>query len=185
MQDCETPGVAPSLLAGERILWRGQPAKAIVLRPIDVFLIPFSLFWGGFALFWNFGVWSSGAPGDFKLFGIPFLIVGAYVIFGRFLWDAYRLRSLRYFVTDRRVIITRSSGGSLQSLDIRRLPALNLSQKADGSGTLTFGEESFWASRNNLAVWQATSAMPPRILAIPDVSRVYNLIHTEANKRLD
>lgn len=33
------------LLAGERVLWEGQPYTGLILRPIEAFLIPFSLLW--------------------------------------------------------------------------------------------------------------------------------------------
>jgi hypothetical protein len=41
------------LMRGERVLWEGRPATGLLLRPIELFLIPFGLFWGGFAVAWN------------------------------------------------------------------------------------------------------------------------------------
>jgi hypothetical protein len=76
--------VRAQLLPGEKIVWEGAPYSGLVFRPIEIFLIPFSLLWGGFAVVWNAGVWKTDADLSFKLFGLPFLIAGLYVTVGRF-----------------------------------------------------------------------------------------------------
>ncbi|CAN5281840.1 hypothetical protein BH10PSE15_BH10PSE15_16280 [soil metagenome] len=99
--------IASHLLPGERVMWTGTPGAGLILRPIDIFLIPFSLFWDGFALFWNIQVWTTDAPLEFKLFGIPFLVMGFYVIVGRFLIDIAVRKSILYAITDQRILISR------------------------------------------------------------------------------
>src|SRR4029077_18044987 len=54
--------IQPELLSGESILWAGQPNSSVVFHKEDLFLLPFSLLWGGFAIFWEAGV--SGLWGN-------------------------------------------------------------------------------------------------------------------------
>jgi len=63
------------LLKDEKILWTGQPETTVLFSGADVFLVPFSLLWGGFAIFWELSVLfmkgksGEGAPIFFALFG--------------------------------------------------------------------------------------------------------------------
>src|SRR6187549_1709520 len=91
--------LATELDLGEKLLWSGRPAQDILFRAADVFLIPFSLLWGGFAIFWEVGVILSGAPFFFAIWGIPFVLVGVYLIVGRFFLEAYYRRQTFYGVT--------------------------------------------------------------------------------------
>jgi hypothetical protein len=54
--------IQPELTSGESILWAGQPNTRVIFHKEDLFLIPFSLLWGGFAIFWEgavAGYWGS------------------------------------------------------------------------------------------------------------------------------
>ncbi|WP_156340033.1 PH domain-containing protein [Sphingomonas sp. Leaf17] len=166
-----------TLFAGERLLWTGRPDGGLFLRPIEWLLIPFSLLWGGFMVFWNITAWTADAPTEFTLFGVPFLVVGVYVVAGRFLHDMWLRRRTRYAVTDQRILIRRQGlGGSMRSLDIRNLPMLDLRETAAGPGTIQFETESLFSGRSGFGIWTPALSASARFLRIADARAVYAII---------
>jgi hypothetical protein len=175
--------VRPQLLSGEHVLWEGPPYAGLILRPIEMVLIPFSLFWAGFTIFWNVEAWTINANADlpFKLFGLPFLAAGLYITFGRFLLDMRLRRRLVYLVTDRRILILKQgSSATSKSLDIKRLPALELEERPDGAGTIRFGPSGNWLNGGNFGIWQPTLDPTPQFIRIANVRSAYELIQRQA-----
>jgi hypothetical protein len=132
------------LLEREEILWSGRPASGLLFTGQDIFLIPFSLLWGGFALFAAFSALTQAKePGFPALFLIPFVLIGLYLIVGRFIVDAWVRSGLRYALTNKRVLILRPTPFSkFTALNLDRLPELSLSEGANGRGTIRFGRRS-------------------------------------------
>ena len=176
------------LLPGERVLWQGRPVpRRAIFTSADAFLIPFSLMWGGSAVFWESSVLASRAPGFFALWGIPFVIVGLYVIFGRFL-VAYRIaRTARYAVTDRRIVIV--SGllrPSVTSLDLRNLPFVQVKASADGIGDIAFAASPYGMLGSSSWMFWGGGSTVPTFRAIPGVVAVQATIErarAEASQR--
>ncbi len=174
------------LFTGERILWTGRPKQGITLSGRDGFLIPFSLLWGGFAIFWNVGVWTFPESGEnvdwfFRLWGLPFLVIGIYIMIGRFFHDAAIRKHITYAVTDQRVLILKGSRSQkFSSLDLSRLPRLELTEHRDGTGTIAFDNESstwFGMSRNNGFDWWVPSlGASSQFFRIDNPRRIYELI---------
>jgi hypothetical protein len=100
---------------GERLLWRGAPDPKVTFGPEDVFLVPFSLLWGGFAIFWEIGVSNTGW-GFGSIWGIPFVLIGLYLIFGRFIYKHWSRRHTRYAISDQRIVVARNGGRLVQSI---------------------------------------------------------------------
>jgi len=170
------PTIQSELRSDERLLWSGKPQSGIRLRASDAFLIPFSLMWGGFAVFWEVGVISTGAPFFFKLWGIPFVLVGCYIVFGRFLVDARAREKTIYAVTNERVfIVSELFGRKVQSVSLRTLPELTLQEKSDGSGTIIFGSQGPFAAGNSS--WPGSrQVQTPSFEMVDNVRQVYHII---------
>ena len=169
------------LLTGERILWKGKPYDGLILSPSEVFLIPFSLLWGKFVVFWNINAWSiSQNVLLFKLFGLPFLFAGLYITIGRFWVNILLRRRIQYGVTERRILIIKR-GGNSKSVDIKRLPVMELSERDDGSGTIRFGAALSLLGGNNSGIWQPTFDSTPQFIRIPNVRSVYELIQKQTD----
>lgn len=162
-------------LPGEQLLWEGRPYTGLMFRPIDIFLVPFSVVWAGFPASMLFQDGIAAVPGPAIMIGGLFLVIGVYATVGRFLLDIAIRRTLRYAVTNRRVLILRGQSG-LRSINIDALPMLDLHERRDGSGTLRFGAGGGLLQAGNFAVWQPTFDSVPQFLRIPNARAVYELI---------
>lgn len=76
----------------------------------------------------------------FPLFGVPFLVIGLYLVFGRFIVDA-RIRERTFYglTSERIVIVSGLFSRRTKSLNLRTLSDISLTERPDGSGTITFG----------------------------------------------
>lgn len=161
----------------EKLVWTGRPKTGIVFRSADIFLIPFSLFFCGFAIFWFTTALISGAPFIFAMFGIPFVVIGIIMVFGRFIIDAKQRNNTYYGLTDDRIII--KSGiytKSIKSLNIKTLSDIDYVEKNDGSGTINFGQKNpIMISSNGMNWWPGVKETPSLDL-IQDVRKVYKKI---------
>jgi hypothetical protein len=178
--------LSPQLDSGERLLWSGQPRGGIRLRGQDALLIPFSLLWGGFAIFWEFMALkaTAKAPGPmagvFPLFGLPFVVIGLYLIFGRFFVDA-KIRARTYYgVTNERIIIISGLfSQQTKSLQLRNLSEVSHTQRSDGSGTITFGSAPFMGGFFPRGSWPGAGRYAPPTFDLIDHSKeVYDIIRS-------
>jgi hypothetical protein len=167
------------LLAGERLVWSGRPSRGIVVTSRDIFLVPFSLIWCGFAVFWTFGATSAGAPSFFTLWGVMFVCVGLYFVFGRFIADAWVRTDMRYAVTDQRILIARPAPfARFTVISLSHLPNVDLVESTGDRGTIRFGEmQSLWSNRG-FSSWSPAFDPTPQFIAIADVRRVFDLIQS-------
>jgi hypothetical protein len=97
--------LVPYLRPREQLLWSGRPDPTVRFAPADAFLVPFSVLSGGFAIYSLLGRHPSSFCGV-----SPFVAVGVYFIFGRFvhkkrtkLKTAYGIASDRAHSRDRLV----------------------------------------------------------------------------------
>lgn len=165
--------------SGERLLWSGQPRQGTVFRASEWFMTPFALLWGGFAFFWEWQVIQSDAPTFFALWGVPFVLVGIYLILGRFMVEARQRERTYYGVTNERVLIVSGLfGRKVKSLSLRNLSDFSLSESASGEGSISFGGGvPFGSWFGGFAGWPGMEGyMGPRFELIPNAKSVYTTL---------
>jgi hypothetical protein len=163
---------------GEKLLWSGRPQQGLMLRSVDWLLIPFSLMWGGFAIFWEFSVLTMGAEPFFAVWGVPFVVIGLYLIIGRFFVDAWQRSKTLYAVTSERIIIRSAAFGQrVKSLSLFSLPDISLIERGDGGGTIAFGPTSFMLSMQNPgAGWPSWGNVVPSFELDSNARQVFDCV---------
>lgn len=125
-------GWEPYLDEDETVLWTGQPKPGLMFKSSDIVLSGFGFFFFAFAIFWTTMAGSMGSEAGlfgyvFPLFGVPFILVGGYLLFGRFFWDAFVRGKTRYALTNRRAIVAKSAfGRSMASHPITKSSEIEL-----------------------------------------------------------
>lgn len=99
----------------ERILWQGAPTPGLRLSG-GLGLSAFGTVFTAFSLFWMAAAgWIGSGTGVigtvFPLFGLPFLLIGLYMMVGRFVWGAYVRRGTFYTLTNRRAFVATANLG--------------------------------------------------------------------------
>jgi|SRR5579871_5429560 len=205
----------PELLPGETILWAGRPNTRIIFHCSDAQLIPFSLIWGSLGVFAEVApilalsghlssriLLSPPAP-VMAILGIPFFVIGNYLIWGRFLQAARKKKRAYYAVTNQRVLaLINLSKRQLASHTIRTLPAVIKEKRSDGFGTVRFGptpqpwgtgewtpmfgEEANREGRRRTAAWDPLWIGEGPVLAdIEDVDSVCQLISALQSRQIE
>lgn len=162
----------------ERLLWVGQPKLGIQFHAFDVFLIPFSIFWFGFSVFWV--IMALQASILFALFGTPFVLVGFYMLIGRFIADKRKRDSTVYGITAKRILVkTGKHKVSVQSFPITDQLQIDLLETQDGRGTITIGstaEVIATGQLNQLNQFPNGVKTLPVLDQIADARRIFNQI---------
>ncbi|MES2038305.1 MAG: hypothetical protein V4495_10725 [Pseudomonadota bacterium] len=173
------PQITSELFAHERLLWSGQPRQGILFQMTDLFMIPFGLLWGGFALFWEYTAITAGAPLFFCLWGIPFVLMGLYMIGGRFFLEARQRANTYYAVTSERILIVSGLfNTNLKSLDLKSQGEISLTETKDGEGSIVFGHNplaTLFAGFPGLPGMMNTRM--PQFQSIVGAKQVFELIH--------
>ncbi len=183
----QTEDIRSYLDDDETVLWKGQPRQGLRLRPADWVMVPFSAVWVLLVLAWaivsfsNFDrsgptivMWSVG------ILASMFLLIGLYLLIGRFWTDWAVRRATLYVLTDRRAVII---AGVFQFAREARSVALSpqlevhITEYPDRSGSIFFGESPLLS--NAVATADALSPAFPRPFIfdhIDDVRDVFRLV---------
>ncbi|MER3328065.1 MAG: hypothetical protein RIF34_00700 [Candidatus Kapaibacterium sp.] len=163
----------------ERLLWADKPATGIKFRSTDIFIFLFSVLWLSFSLFWTYMAMDANI--FFAMFGIPFILVGIHLLFGRFIFDALSRKNTVYGLTNKRII--QKSGlfkVHYKSVFLDSLPSLSYTEKPDGSGDISFGQTINSFKKRDTSNNQNFPIV--RIEFIPNVRSVHNKIADAKSK---
>lgn len=107
---------------------------------------------------------------------MPFVLLGQYFIWGRFIYKRWDRRRTVYSVTSQRILVLK--GSTLLSTFVDQLPALNQHLRSDGSGTLEFSSTpfgyGFWADSG--MDWFSRRAGLAAFHDIPNAAQVFRLV---------
>jgi hypothetical protein len=180
--------IQTELMSGESVYWAGMPNPGVVFHSDDWQMVPFSLLWGGFTIFWEagaLGYWGNGARGGgpslfMTLWGIPFVAAGQYLIWGRFVVDAWLKRRTYYAATNRRALILQDGWKrKTSSIFLEEIPTISF--EGTMTGTLWFGPKyPIIVGRGSRKKTRSLSRFDvgdvPVFADIDDVESVYRLI---------
>lgn len=159
----------------ENLLWTGKPKTGIIFNNYDYYMVPFSLFWCGFVIYWTYN--AMQIEFIFGLFGVPFVVIGLIIVFGRFIIDAKKRENTVYGITENRIVI--KSGifsKNIESLNIKTLSNLSLREESDGTGTITLGAEPMGTQFAEGMDWWPGVKLAPKLRMIPNARSVYDRI---------
>ena len=126
-------------LPDEYELWRG---KSKGMAPSQkMIMIPFGIVFLAFALFWTVSASAMGGP--FGLFGLPFIAVGAYIVFGQNIVG----KKTYYVITNKKIY--RSQAGRVDMVDLANLPPMRTTGHSNGAGSIYFGEHHYRSNGRN------------------------------------
>ena len=187
--------IQPELTPGETVLWAARPRVGVVFHGNDNEpQVLFSLLWGGFAVLWEIGaIWSLwSTPSHIArsvlmiLWGAPFVLMGQYSIWGRFLYAARKKKKTYYAVTNRRVIVVHDfRGHQVAAAEISALTTLLKEKYSNEVGTVRFVAPPAlfartWSEMITLDKWEAWDPLSikrgPVFEDVEDVDSVFQLI---------
>lgn len=170
------------LRPGERLLWAGQPDPNVVFAPGDGFLVPFSIFWSGFAVFWTAGAALSGVPPFFVVAGVPFVVIGLYMAFGRFTYKRWLKNRTVYGVTDRRAIVV-VRGRSVQHVPLDTVPVSTRHSRNGSHVSVTFGDILNSNALENTGLDIGTGTRPIAFHDVDDQRALLDALDTATDNR--
>ena len=154
----------------ERVEWCGQPRQGLIFRPIDGFIIPFSLVWAGLPAAAFVAAIAGGQFGA-MLPLLLFVVPGIYITFGRFVVDIGVRKGLHYVVTDTRCMIIGTRWRRVTRTFAKGRGDYELVEHSNGLGTIRFVSGSAFTNRRNpFGDWFSSFEQ------IAEASEVYRLV---------
>lgn len=152
----------------EYVLWRGKPGKKNRFSSIDKVMFPFALFWTAFALLLEGSVIMSEAPLIYCVFGVPFVLIGIFLLYSSFFSNVFAKGKTIYVVTNKKLMIKVDNDIEIYMPD--ELPPMKIKLYKNGNGTIIFSRETH--SRR-----QSTYYTCCMLEDLPDVAQAQNAIN--------
>jgi hypothetical protein len=139
--------ISKFLTADEKLVWSGSPKPGYVFRGFDLFLVIWSLGFSVIGIFmFTSGMYNIFSKGDeiggnllLCLFSLPFIFMGLYAGFGRIIANRIVREGTIYGLTNERLLIYSGLfSKNLRSIAGDNLKDLTLTEKEDGSGTISW-----------------------------------------------
>ncbi len=181
--DCYTQ-LRPFLLEGEQVLWSGRPYATVKYLPSPLGVL-FSLFFFGFSIFWTASAFTASV--FFALFGLPFMVIGAVLVYTTFFGTKKRLRRTVYAVTDRRAMILQQTrkGTVCNEYLLATLMQISLGEERGTSGNIFFNTAPMHSKHISVAHVSGVPFQPNLdmgFLMIDNVRSVYLLIQEQMGR---
>ena len=128
----------PYITQDEYILWKGKPEKGHLITGGDMIMMIFGIFWLSFCFFFEYSIIQSQSSLFFILWGIPFILVGLYLVFGRLIQKIYLRNKIFYVITNKKIMI--KHGNKIEMYDGSQLPPMEIHIHKNGNGTILFSE---------------------------------------------
>lgn len=154
----------------EQILWASRPKQGVQLRTADKYMIPFSLLWCATVVLWEWFTLGMGELGTTMAWlGIPFMLIGLYLLLGRFFMDAFTRRHTFYAISPKKILVKTGKWNiSTDIFPLKTILRITLEKKGDGSGTLR--------------CYDAATGIIVQMEMIQEIERVANLIEAARTK---
>ena len=169
----------------EQLLWTGQPHQGLVFGNIDRGLILYGILWLVASAAGAFGAAGSGHPLFAALVFVPAVVLGLFILFGRFWMDSKRREKTFYGVTDKRALIVEGpQNPEVTSFEWANLSEVSLLGDDEGRGTISFGPPTDPGDTNRPKAWQSLGSMRGNSFELIDQpKKVYGIIE-EARKKV-
>jgi hypothetical protein len=199
MSESHAEEVKTILEAGETLLWQDHPQQGIILRRSDMLFIPVSLCFGAISVTWevfsliylftalNIGDVPAGMIALLSiltLIGLPFVVLAAFLLVGRFYYDRKRRQHTHYALSSQRIIILSGlfNKRNVRSIALDKLGNCSLVHQKGEWGSIHFSNDHWlwWVMLGPVwwfPLWiDVENYQPPVFERIKNVNEVEQLI---------
>ncbi|MBN4064444.1 hypothetical protein JYU04_01760 [Dehalococcoides mccartyi] len=172
------------LMTGEKVIWAGKPTNPPLFINYDLFIIPFTFLWLSvpISILFSNSDESSTVALPIMIFPYIFMIMGLYLLVGRFIYKRWMQARTRYALTDRRAMSLEPSifgGESLRTADLKQTNQISKKTMKSGRGSIAFGGRSgiigIYANSGLDLFTLGASAGIVEFYSISDLDGVYRL----------